>query len=50
MCDRIAVMYFGKIVEMAPGETLFSNPRHPYSLALLSAIPVPDPEASMDRI
>jgi oligopeptide/dipeptide ABC transporter ATP-binding protein len=50
MCDRIAVMYLGKIVESASGETLFSHPKHPYSQALLSAIPVPDPEASRDRI
>jgi len=48
--DRIAVMYLGKIVEMCDGEDLYSNPMHPYTEALMSAIPIPDPDAPKDRI
>ncbi len=48
--DRIIVMYLGKIVEIADKVSLFENPQHPYTKALLSAIPVPDPDAKKDRI
>ncbi len=48
--DRVGVMYVGKLVELADTESLFSNPRHPYSEALLSAVPTTDPEVKMDRI
>ncbi len=47
MCDRVAVMHCGKIVELAPTEQLFEHPGHPYTRTLLAAIPVPDPRVRM---
>lgn len=49
ICDRIAVMYLGKIVEMASYKELFLNPKHPYTQALFSAIPIPDPRMKKTR-
>jgi oligopeptide/dipeptide ABC transporter ATP-binding protein len=50
VCDRIAVMYLGRLVELAPRDALFSAPRHPYSRALLESVPEPDPTAQRAKI
>jgi oligopeptide/dipeptide ABC transporter ATP-binding protein len=50
LADRVAVMYLGKIMEVADSESLFENPMHPYTKALISAVPVADPEIKRDRI
>jgi len=47
--DRIAVMYLGKIVEIGPADEVYENPIHPYTLSLLSALPIPDPRANAQR-
>jgi oligopeptide/dipeptide ABC transporter ATP-binding protein len=48
-CDRIAIMYLGRIVEIGPAEAIYADPKHPYTRALLRAIPEPDPERAVPR-
>ena len=50
VCDQVAVMYLGRIVELAQGDALFENPGHPYTQALISAIPIPEPGIERKRI
>lgn len=49
LCDRVGVLYRGRLVECAPTEALFSAPAHPYTQALLSAVPIPDPARERGR-
>ncbi|ESP88467.1 ABC transporter ATP-binding protein [Candidatus Halobonum tyrrellensis] len=50
MCDRIAIMYMGKIVEQGPTEEIITNPKHPYTRSLIDAVPVPDPHSQRERV
>jgi oligopeptide/dipeptide ABC transporter ATP-binding protein len=50
ICDRVAVMYLGRVVESAPREALFFDPKHPYTEALLSAVPIPEPGRVRNRV
>jgi oligopeptide/dipeptide ABC transporter ATP-binding protein len=48
--DRVVVVYLGRVMEIAPSDTLYRDPRHPYTLALLDAAPVPDPRQRRSRV
>lgn len=50
LCDRVGVLYHGRLVELAPAKELYANPLHPYTQALLSAIPIPDPRRERHRV
>ncbi len=50
LCDEVVVMYLGRVMERGPSRSVYETPRHPYTQALLSASPVPDPKAHRSRI
>ncbi|MFB6188574.1 MAG: ABC transporter ATP-binding protein [Halapricum sp.] len=50
MCDRLAIMYMGKIVEQGPTEEIITDPKHPYTKSLIDAVPVPDPNSQRERV
>jgi peptide/nickel transport system ATP-binding protein len=50
LCDEVVVMYLGRVMERGPSREIYAMPRHPYTQALLSAAPLPDPTASRQRI
>jgi peptide/nickel transport system ATP-binding protein len=50
MCDRLAIMYMGKIVEKGPTDQVIEDPQHPYTRALIDAVPVPDPDVGRERV
>jgi peptide/nickel transport system ATP-binding protein len=50
MCDRLAIMYMGKIVEKGPTDRVIENPQHPYTQALINAVPVPEPDIGRERV
>src|SRR5207249_10304290 len=50
MCDRIGIMYLGRIVEVGPARTIYADPKHPYTRALLQAIPIPDPSRRSAKV
>jgi len=50
LCERVLVLYLGRMMELAPAETLYSRPRHPYTQELLQAIPIPDPDLEPARL
>ncbi|MDC0198270.1 ABC transporter ATP-binding protein, partial [Candidatus Thioglobus sp.] len=49
LCDEVVVLYLGKVVELGNAKDIYSNPQHPYTRALMSAVPVPDPKANINR-
>ncbi|MGH8310219.1 MAG: oligopeptide/dipeptide ABC transporter ATP-binding protein, partial [Steroidobacteraceae bacterium] len=50
LCERVLVLYLGRMMELAPTGTLYSRPSHPYTRALLAAVPVPDPDVQRQRL